>query len=310
MPLFPLEKLELPLDAVGTLARDLLPAEDVDTFGLASNEKSNNVMYKVRTRQGGVYGLKFFRRDTVAIEEVARARVAPFVNSAPFLAHGHRAEIGPHPYAIFRWVPGELIHEAVGKLVSDAEAETLARQIADVLAGFSRTSIAEFPMPERFAMSNLVPFLREHFGPHLERGELDRMVDFCAAQRGDLERYCRGVLCLVHGALQENVVIERSAGEVRVTGVIDWEHAWQGEPVLDYLYLAEGLGPYPLKARFRERLHHHCAEVGLHFPRETERLFMLLRAFNLADKIRRAGFVSRYVRLHTEILLEEMTGSP
>lgn len=309
MPLFPLDPPDLSLDAVGALAQELLPNEEVETCGLASDEKSNNIMYKVRTKQGGTYGLKFFRRDTVAIEETARARVTSFVNSAPLMTHGQRSAVGPYPYAMFRWIPGEIIFNVVGQLDSEAEVDSLAEQLAAILAGFARTDIVEFPMPDRFDLGNLVPFLRQHYGPYLPQEDLDHMVHFCLAQRAELESDFRGKLSLVHGALQENVVSQRGEGKLRVTGVIDWEHAWQGEPVLDYLYLMEGLGSFPMKAEFQARLHHHCGEVGLHFPRATHRCFMLISCFGLADKIMRAGFMSHYVRLHTALLLDEMSES-
>lgn len=309
MPLFPLDTPDLSLDAVTALARDLLPNEDVVAVGLASNEKSNNIMYKVRTKEGHVYGLKFFRRDTLFIEKTARQRALPVTSSAPFLADGRCDAVAPYPYAIFRWIPGEIIFDVMGKLRTEAETDSLARQLASILAGFARTNIEEFPMPPRFDLENLIPFLREHYEPHLAREDTDRILDYCAGQTGELRRYYRESKSLVHGALQENVVIERQNGELQVTGIIDWEHVWQGQPILDYLFLMEGIGTYPMKQLFQERLYRYCTEQGFYFPRDTMQCFILTRCFILADKVDRAGFMSDYVRLHTEILLEEIDPS-
>lgn len=208
-------------------------------------EGLSNSSYRLRCTDGRQLILRVCTRGQAQLD--VQLGVLPLLEgrvAAPrLLGHGRLETPEGQPFLLLSWCPGVTFNAAVDR---GEPVEELARAIAQALAQLHEI---ELPAPgvigpqlciegplfpgERpylnFIRDALAGVAGEHLGAEL-RARIERFVTHMepvATAMGTQRK-------LVHADFDgTNVVLDRVDGELRVTGVLDWEFAYSGPAIVD-----------------------------------------------------------------------------
>jgi aminoglycoside phosphotransferase (APT) family kinase protein len=170
-------------------------------------------------------------------------------------------QIVDRDYVFQTFLAGERWDEVAGTLAAD-EANTLWDQFGRVTKTIHATAGAAFggphPLPEFPTWSQAVVYRLERAldamaATRLDLADMTAVLDIVRRNPAPLDAIRRPRL--LHGDLWLfNILIERGAGDPRISGVLDADRAWWGDPLADWtmFVLAKSASPetQPLHDRF------------------------------------------------------------
>jgi aminoglycoside phosphotransferase (APT) family kinase protein len=284
---------ELSLEELERMVQPAFPGASISEHAvIASGLANTNIRFRLRERESA-YVLRLHTREPKAAAREQQLMsylggnpqacipVAPLVYSDP------APRLGKYPYSIWGFVEGTLLQELF-KTLSDSELVDIAAACGRVAAVFAThrfptcgefganlSIIQAYGAPSRFVPDVVHKFLYggragERLGVRL-RDALWTVVERTAPLLKEVD----GQYTLVHGDYKRsNILLKRSAMTWKVTGVLDWEFAFAGPPIIDVgLFLRAGEA---LPAGFRDAFAAGYRDAGGVLPAEWLRLSRLV----------------------------------
>jgi aminoglycoside phosphotransferase (APT) family kinase protein len=254
---------------------------------------------------------RFYLRDPDSAEKerAVSALVRPAVPAPEFL-HLGRAEAGSgRPYAIQRWIAGDLLQEVLPR--ADAAAlRQLGQAVGATLAAlaahrFSVTGMLDarlqpIPWPE-----TALDFIHRCLFAGQGAARLDEPTRrsvwrFVSANAGLIEGLAADSR-LVHADYgARNLIMARHGEGWRVAGVIDWEFCHAGTPLFDIGILLRG-APRPA---FEQGFADAFRAGGGELPPDWRRVARFIDLVNLCDFLQRPDAPERLVAYARDLLLD------
>ncbi len=285
----------IPLDGE-TIGRMMAPAAEGRRVAAAEPLAGGYINTNYRVRLEGLdepLVLRVYTRDPAACrkEQEVHALVHGRVPVPEVLFADPDAE---QPYLITRWVEGVKLEDLLAR-ASEEDADAAGVEAGRVLAGISSYQFPqtgffgpglEVTQPLGEGLSWFAPYLEELLfrGPAGERlgQETARRVWELIVGSADLLEAVPQTCSLVHADYRAwNLLMRLVQGAWKVAGVLDWEFAFCGPPMLDIGGMLRHSDSLP--TAFEPAFARGFAERGGLLPREWKRTAKLLDLVNLCQ---------------------------
>ncbi len=234
-----------------------------------------NTIHKVVTDTGEVFGVKHYAGGRDWFEtELATLTLLHRTLPVPEIVHVDDVRF----VIVYRWIEGITLLDLRRQGFKDAYA-SLAAPLGTVLAYLAKSDATE-PF-------DLTAVLEGRYNQLVDGRARSRIgAPLADALRRCLEaaepRMAWGTVCLTHGDLgHRNVLVAQGGGRWRVNGVIDWETATTGSPLVDIGSLMRYADRHD--AAFRAAFEHGYRDAGGDLPEGWFFTSRLLDALELVD---------------------------
>ncbi|MCF6409572.1 phosphotransferase family protein [Pseudalkalibacillus salsuginis] len=235
------------LDTVRNLLRPFLEEELVYSSELLSGGL-NNSNIKITTSSNQQFVLRIYNSndDSMEIERHILNLLKGKVPVPQVLYVDSSKSILDYPFLLLSWVEGEQLSELIyrdNKLEIESAAREVGRSLARIHkiefpdSGFfdNRLHIKESIKLNRdmFLMFIEDSLIKGHAGKHLGDNLCKSVLNF-SQEHTNLIEHLGDQNSLIHGDFNPlNLMVEGKVGKVDITGILDWEYAFSGSPLMD-----------------------------------------------------------------------------
>ncbi len=246
------QDLSLGLPEIAALLAPAFPAATVTAARRQHGGLANATYVATLDGHETEVGVRVYLRDadSAPIEQAVMQLALRHGLPVPEILYAARKNpVTPHPYVLVDWLPGETLQSALTTHADDpAEAVALGEAVGGLLAeldairfphaGFFKPSLA-IATPLRLDGEAVSSLLRSWCREPLPASRLDAglaaALDDCLAQHASILDEVEDLEpALTHGDFDAtNILVQRTDDGWRISGLLDWEFAFAGSPLVD-----------------------------------------------------------------------------